>query len=244
MIMISGTLKTSTQSAQAVLQCELGIFSILDERLESVSPGDYEGLFEIESIKPQLLPSSDSTVQLGIVASLNRFSFLIIQKTLKSPIKKERQTLVDQPQLSLFVESEEISESSTKKIEWNATSDDDLAMPDSTSDSMKNILETPVETDNAFIEATAPMKTELAQVDNTSGITAIFTALALTASDFALFGENFVLSETIKLDTTEPREKLCQQRDRLKQFGYRFDVIQQIWQRPDHSSKTPGEMSS
>jgi hypothetical protein len=240
MIMISGTLKTSTQSAQAVLHCELGVFSILDERLENVSSDDYEGLFEIESIKPQLLPSNDGTVQLGIVASLNRFSFLVIQKTLKSSAKKDRQTLIDQPQLSLFVESEEISESSIKEIERNVASDDDWATPDSASDSMKTFLEN----SDTFVEVTAPMKTALAQKDNTPGITALFTALALTASDIALFGENFVLSETIKLDTTEPREKLCQQRDRLKQFGYRFDVIQQIWQRPDHSSKTPGEMSS
>ena len=244
MIMISGTLKMGTQFAQAILQCELGVFSIQDERLENVSPGDYEGLFEIESIKPQLLPSSDSTLQLGIAASLNRFSFLIIKKTLKSPVKKDRQTLVDQPQLSLFVEPEEISESSTKEVRRNVASDDGLATQDFASDSMNKFHETPAETDNAFIEATAPMKNELAQVDNTPGITAIYTALALTTSDIVLFGENFVLSETIKLDTTEPREKLCQQRDRLKQFGYRFDAVQQIWQRPDHSSRIHGKMSS
>ena len=57
MVMISGTLQTSTHSAQGVLRCELGIFSVCDERLDSLISGEYEGFFQVESIQPQVFPS-------------------------------------------------------------------------------------------------------------------------------------------------------------------------------------------
>lgn len=200
MILLSGTLQMSTPSAPALLRCELGVFSVLDERLEMVSPGNHEGLFELESIKPHLLPSSDSTIQLGMMVILKRFSLTLVGKPRKSAAKKERRPFVDVSQLSLF---EEQPDDATPA----------LTAPQSAEHGEDNILETPVE----------PVKT-VAEDETTE----------LTAADTLLFGEHFILSETITLDAIESREKLGQQRDRLKQWGYRFDSRQQVWQRTTH----------
>jgi Protein of unknown function (DUF3275) len=227
MITIGGTLQTGTQSAQAVLQCELGDFSIWDERLKSIPPGEFEGLFEIRSIRLETLSSSRHIRQFGILADLRRFSFFDIEKDQKRAAEKEKERQkFSEWQVYSFVDKEVISESSIGDIKKN------IAVEDSTSDSESTLPESLTESDDAFIEVTAPLQTELALV---SGIkTDPETTTEITAADIALFGEHFGLSETIKLDTTEPREKLCQQRDRLKQLGYRFDAVQQIWQHPAH----------
>ena len=117
MILLSGTLQTSTPSAQAVLRCDLGTFSVLDERLDSVSAGDHDGLFEIESIKPHLLPSDDGTIQLGVIAILKRFSLTLLDQPVKTAAKKARRSVVNQVQCSLFTDEEEISPSDAKDTE-------------------------------------------------------------------------------------------------------------------------------
>jgi hypothetical protein len=238
MITIGGTLQKGTESTQTVLRCELGVFAILDTRFNGLPPCDYEGLFEITGFRLEGLPYRDGmTIQFGMIADLRRFSFFDIEanQRVASEKESERKKFAEWRVVS-FVEKEVISKSSVRDIEKN------IALEDSTSDSGSTLPEFLTETDDAFIEATASLQTELALV---SGIkTDPETTTEMAAADIALFGEHFVLSETIKLDTTESRDKLCQQRDRLKQLGYCFDAVQQIWQRPAHSSMIHGKMSS
>jgi hypothetical protein len=219
MVMINGTLQTSTHSAQGVLRCELGIFSVCDERLDSLTSGEYEGFFEVESIQPQLLPSQESTVQLGIVATLKRFSLTVIDQRRKSTVKKQPRSSVAQPQLSLFGEEEIFSESSTEQ-QSEVELDDGLVVA----------LQ---EADLNHVESVNPVsaneKSESGEVLDLS-LTAE-TSIEMTAADKALLGERFELSATITLDVTESREKLRQQRDRLKQLGYRFNALEQVWER-------------
>ena len=220
MITISGTLQTSTHSVQGVLRCELGIFSVCDERLDALISGEYEGFFEVESIQPQVLPSQESTVQLGIVATLKRFSLAVIDQRRKSAAKKRSPSSVTPPQLSLFEDEEVFSESSTKPGEME--SNDELVTASQEADLNRVELVNPISIDE---------QSESAEVLNDQ-----FTAETLpeiTAADKALFGERFELSATIKWDATESREQLRQQRDRLKQLGYRFNAKEQVWERSE-----------
>lgn len=54
--------------------------------------------------------------------------------------------------------------------------------------------------------------------------------------DYELFGDLYdevaMLADGIKLDPTVGREKFRQQRDRLKELGYRFDSTTQSWSKP------------
>lgn len=235
MILLSGTLQTSTPSTQAVLRCDLGTFSVLDERLDSVSAGDHDGLFEIESIKPHLLPSDDGTIQLGVIAVLKRFSLTLLDQPVKTAAKKARRPAVNQVQCSLFTDEEEISPSNVE----------DTGELDQITDIVRH--DEPISAVNATAiedETTAiPVKTE-SSVDtrvavNSSGQKPVVnTVIEITASDRTLFGDRFEFSETITLESTESRDVLRQQRDRLMILGYRFDAMQQVWQRTSVNAST------
>lgn len=218
MILLSGTLQTGTPSTQALLRCELGVFAVLDERLESISAGSYPGLFEVEAIQPHSLPSDDGTIRLGVVAVLKRFSLALLEQPKKTAVKKSRLPSVNPAQCALFSEEECASASHIE--------------PDEISD---NLGENPLENMRISVINESP--------DHSQSLTVAVAAvpeqepgtapgvMKMTTEDRALFGDRFVLSATVRLDATESREQLCQQRDRLKQLGYRFNAQEQAWER-------------
>lgn len=218
MILLSGTLQTGTPLTQAFLRCELGVFAVLDERLTSISAGNYPGLFEVEAIQPHSLPSDDGVIRLGVVAVLKRFSLALLEQPKKTAVKKSRLSSVNATQCALFTEEEG---SSASRIESDEISDN-LG-----EDPLEN---TPVSVINESPDYSPSITGEAASVsEQESG--AAPAVMAMTAEDRALFGDRFVLSATVQLDATESREQLCQQRDRLKQLGYRFNAQQQVWER-------------
>jgi Protein of unknown function (DUF3275) len=235
MILLSGTLQMSTPSAHAVLRCDLGAFSVLDERLASVSAGDHDGLFEIEHIKPHQLPSPDGVIQLGVIAVLKRFSLTLLDQPVKTVAKKARRSSVNSAQCSLFAEEEAISPSDTESTE-HADQITDTVLPDEPI----SVMAAAVIADEATL---VPAKTE-SSVDRRAAVNTsdqkplVNTVIALTDSDRALFGDRFELLETITLESTESRDVLRRQRDRLIQLGYRFDAANQIWRQACVSAST------
>ena len=222
MILLSGTLQTGTPSTQGLLRCDLGVFAVRDERLGNISAGNYPGLFEVEAIEPQSLPSDDGTIRLGIVAVLKRFSLTLLEQSKKTTIKKSRQSSMNPEQCTLFAEE-----------------DDSAALPDQPDEisdhtgenEPKAALALVIDTDKA-VEAVT-LATEVASVPQQESEVTESVMAHLTAEDQVLFGERFELSDTIQLDATESREQLSRQRDRLKQLGYRFHAQEQVWKRDE-----------
>lgn len=52
------------------------------------------------------------------------------------------------------------------------------------------------------------------------------------AGDQALFGLLWPLGSQVKLDATQDRKVLKQQRDRLDALGYQFRAVGQLWVKP------------
>ncbi len=223
MIVLSGTLQKGIESTQTVLRCELGVFSVTDTRLDDLYPCDYEGLFEIEGFRLGTLPYRDGmTIQFGMIADLRRFSLFDIKEDRRRAAEEERKRKkFSQWQVISYVKEKVTAESSTSDIEEN------IAPEDSTSDSESTLFESLMDTDENYIEVKPPLQIELSLV---SGIKSV---PEITAEDIALFGERFELSATIQLDATESREKLRQQGDRLRQFGYCFNAQEQVWKRDE-----------
>ena len=230
MILLSGTLQKSSLAAQACLRCELGAFMVQDERLASVSAGEYEGLFEIDRIQPQCQSAEDGTMQLGVMASLKRFSLTLLEQPTKTVAKQSRSVSANRAQFSLFIEEENTDSSETE----SCASSSALEIPSAEELSDENLVsataESIVQGDMSLVsvsdaEIVAEAQSLLApDVESVASEVKVFTA-----ADSALFGEHFMLSETITLDATESREVLRQQRDRLKELGYHFDATQQVW---------------
>jgi hypothetical protein len=55
--------------------------------------------------------------------------------------------------------------------------------------------------------------------------------VAEESTDEALFGSLWPLGTSVKLDPTVDRKAFRAQRDRLKQLGYRFQAVGQVWNR-------------
>jgi hypothetical protein len=230
MILLSGTLQTGTeQSTQALLRCELGVFSVLDERLANISAGSYPGLFEIEAIQPQSLPSEDGTIRLGVAAVLKRFSLTLLEQPKKSAIKKSRQPSVNSEQCTLFTEEDDSSASQSQLDETSDHTGEN--QPQNTPE-----LDTAVvaeATTSVLVDQNRLIPSEVTTIPQPELKATEEVRAMLTAEDQALFGEGFELSATVQLDATESRERLCRQRDRLKQLGYRFHAQEQVWKRDE-----------
>ena len=184
MILLSGTLQTSTPSTQALLRCDLGTFSVLDERLESVSAGDHDGLFEIESIKPHLLPSHDGTIQLGVIAVLKRFSLLLLDQPVKTAAKKARLPLVNQVQCSLFMEGEEISSSEVENDE-SLDQATDRPLGD---EPVPAVTATAVVVETMFTPVKTGSSVDIVSVNASDQKLVVNTVIEVTVSDKVLFG--------------------------------------------------------
>ena len=63
------------------------------------------------------------------------------------------------------------------------------------------------------------------------------TVIEVTVSDKVLFGDRFEIFETVP-ESTELRDVLRQQLDRLMILGYRFDAMKQVWQRTSVNAST------
>jgi hypothetical protein len=229
MILLSGTLQTGTPSTPALLRCELSVFAVLDERLVNISSGNYPGLFEVETIQPQSLPSEDGTIRLGVAAVLKRFSLTLLGQSKKSAIKKSRQSSAHTEQCTLFTEEDDSSapQSQLDEISDHAGENQPENTPELDTGVVAEVMTSVLVDQNNLATSEVTMIPQ-PELKDTKEVRAI-----LTAEDQALFGEGFELSATIQLDATESRERLCQQRDRLKQFGYRFQAQEQVWKREE-----------
>lgn len=225
MVLLSGTLQKSRSLVHSVLRCELGVFSVCDERLNTVSAGRYEGLFEIEAIQPHCLPSNDGTVQWGMVAILKRFSLSVVDVNQRSAVSKPQQLPTQPAQMSLFKEEEKSdSLEQASSAPWVSTA----VTPASTQGALDAAEST---------AAIVPSEFSIHEREDADGDSAAIAepvgggCTIGIDEDTALFGEGHVFSETIALDVTEPRAVLRRQRERLKALGYRFDAAQQVWRR-------------
>lgn len=224
MMLLSGKLQTSTPETHACLRCELGTFVLWDERLADMPAGDYDGFFEIEQIKPHFMPSQEGVMQVGMIAYLKRFSLTLLDQPKKTAMKPSRPLSVNRAQLSLFTAEEVNSSADSNKNESL-----DLAVEPVLSDSSVCVATTTVVEDSPEESHEEPVGASLSE--KSEATLRVKPVVDITAVDKALFGEHFTLSETMKLDATESREVLRQQRNRLQELGYRFYVAQQVWRR-------------
>jgi hypothetical protein len=227
MVLLSGTLQTGTPSTQALLRCELGVFVVWDERLATISAGNYPGLFEVEAIQPQSLPSDDGTIRLGVAAVLKRFSLTLLEQPKKTTVKKSRQPLVNSEQCTLFAEEDDSAALRSQPDEVSDHTGENR--PKSASVSVLDTDRTVEIVTLPLVDQDGSTTLEVASVPQQE-LDAAEGVMTITAEDQALLGEQFELLATIQLDATESREKLRQQRDRLKQLGYRLNA-EQVWER-------------
>lgn len=217
MVTLGGALEKCAGSQQAFLHCELGSFAVLDKRLDEISAGHHEGLFEVMSIQPYLLPPTGGVGQLGMLATLKRFSF--VEADVKT--RKIKPKVLLQEELSLFEGEENVSELPAESQRCLDKTSAAMELPEVYNETA---LETVSEVSTLSVVVNTMTESESA--------TETDSAAADRAEIIAVFGEDFRLSETIVLDATESRDVLRQKRDCLKKIGYRFDAERQIWQRP------------